>query len=54
MNWQKQAILDEGSMAEARAETMLQEREEGNAALQSAASFHCLVEEWTDCGELKP
>ena len=24
------------------------------AALQYAASFHCLVEEWTDCEELKP
>ena len=24
------------------------------AALQYAASFHCLVEEWKDCDELKP
>ena len=23
-------------------------------ALQYAASFHCLVEEWKDCAELKP
>ena len=23
------------------------------AALQSAASFHCFVEEWKDCEELK-
>ena len=24
------------------------------AALQYAASFHCLVKEWNDCEELKP
>ena len=24
------------------------------AVLQYAASFHCLVEEWKDCEELKP
>ena len=35
-----------GFMAEARAETMQQEREEVHAALQHAASFHCFVEEW--------
>ena len=29
-------------------------REEVYAALQCAASFHCLVEEWKDCEELKP
>ena len=40
-------------MAEARAETMQQEREEVYAALQYAASFHCFVEEWKDCEELK-
>ena len=33
---------------------MQQEREEVFAALQHAASFHCLVEEWKDCEELKP
>ena len=37
------ARLDEGYMAEARAETMQQKREEVYAALQYAASFHCLV-----------
>ena len=47
-------MLDEGFMAEARAETMRQEREEVCVALQYAASFHCLVEEWKDCEELKP
>ena len=31
-----------------------QEREEVSAALQHAASFHCLVEEWKDCEKLKP
>ena len=35
-------------MAEARPETMQQEREELHAALQYAARFPCLVEEWTD------
>ena len=37
------ATLDEGFLAEARAETLQQEREEVYAALQYAASFHCLV-----------
>ena len=35
------AMLEEGLMAEARAKTVLQEREEVYAALQYAASFHC-------------
>ena len=48
------AMLDEGYMAEARAETMQQEREEVYAAMQHAASFHCLVEQWKDCEELRP
>ena len=39
------AMLDKGFMAEARAETMQQEREEVYAALQYAASFHCLKEQ---------
>ena len=37
-----------------QAETWQQEREEVYVALQYAASFHCLVEEWKDFGELKP
>ena len=41
-------MLDEGFMQQER------EREEVYAALQHAASFHCLVEEWKDCEELKP
>ena len=41
-------------MAEARAETVQQEREEVYAALQYAACFHCLLEQWKDCGELRP
>ena len=48
------AMLDEGFVAEARAKTVPQERELVYAALQYAASFHCLVEEWKDCEELKP
>ena len=46
------AMLDEGFMVEARAKTMQQEREELYAALQCAARFYCLVEEWSH--ELKP
>ena len=34
---------DQGFMAEVRAVTVKQEREEVYAALQYAASFHCLV-----------
>ena len=48
------AMLDEGFMAGARAETVQQEREEVYAAEQYAASLHCLVEQWKDCEELKP
>ena len=48
------AFLDKGFMAEAKAETMQQEREEVCEALQYAASFHCSAEEWKDCEELKP
>ena len=48
------AMLDEEFMAEARAKTVKQDREEVCAALQHAASFHCLVETWKDCEELKP
>ena len=47
-------MLDEGFMAESGAKTIQQEREEVHAALQHAASFHCLVEEWKECEELKP
>ena len=48
------AKLDKGFMAEARAETLQQEREKVYAAMQFPASFHCLVEQWNDCEELKP
>ena len=44
-------MLDEGFIAEMRAQTFQQEREEVYAALQYAASFHCLMKEWK---ELKP
>ena len=50
MSWQKkEALLDEEFMAEARAETMQQEREEVHAALHHAASFHRVLGEWKDC-----
>ena len=45
----KEGALDEGFLAEARAKTMQQEREE-----VYAACFHCLVEQWKDCEKLKP
>ena len=48
------AMWDEGFVAQARTGTIQQEREEVYAALQYAASFHCLVEEWKDCEELVP
>ena len=48
------AMLDEGFFAEARAKTVQQEREEVHAALQYAARFHCFLEDWKDCEELKP
>ena len=48
------AMLDEGFMAEARAETVQQEREKVYATLQYAASLCCLVQEWKDCEQLKP
>ena len=48
------AMLDKGFITEARAKTMQLEREEVYAALQYAASFHCLVEECKVCNELKP
>ena len=48
------ALLDEGFMAEVRTKTSQQEREEVFAALQYADSFHCLVEDWKGCEELKP
>ena len=48
------AMMDGGEMAQVRARTVQQEREEVYAALQYSASFHCLVEEWKDCEELRP
>ena len=41
-------------MAQIRASTVQQKREEVHATLQYAASFQCLVEDWHDCEELKP
>ena len=42
-SWQKEAMLDGGNMAPVRATTAQREREEVYAALQYAASVHCLV-----------
>ena len=47
-------MMDGGVMAQIRASTVRQEIDEVYAALPYAASFHCLVEEWQDCEELKP
>ena len=48
-------MLDEGFMAETREDSQQErEREDMFAALQCAASLHCLVEKWKDCEELKP
>ena len=38
------AMLDGGEMAQIRASSVQPKRKEVNAALLSAASFHCLVE----------
>ena len=48
------AMLDGGGVAESRASTVQQRRNEVYAALQYAAGFHCLVKEWKDCEDLKP
>ena len=48
------ARLNGGDMAQVRAVTIQLEREDVYAALQDAASFHCLVEKWKDCEELRP
>ena len=39
-------MLDEGPMAQTRAKTVQQEREDVYAALQYVVSFHCLREDW--------
>ena len=48
------ADLDGGAMVTIRNATVRQERMEVNAALQFVATFHCHVEHWHDCDELKP
>ena len=49
-----EVIMDGGDMAQIRASTGQQNREEVYAALQHAACFHCLPEKWHDCEELEP
>ena len=41
-------------MAQIRASTLQQKREDVNAALQYAPGFHCVVERWHDCEQLEP
>ena len=48
------AMLDATFMGEVRPDTIQQGREEVYVALPCAASFHCLLEQWKDCEELKP
>ena len=43
-----------GEVAQVKASTVQQVKVEVHAALQYAASFHCLVEEWKDCSEPEP
>ena len=45
------ARLEGRNMAQVRAIPIQWEREEVHAALQYAASLHCLVEDWEDCEE---
>ena len=49
----EEARLDGGGMVKVKAITIQQEREEVYAALQHAATFHCLVEGWKDYEELR-
>ena len=46
-------MLDECFLADVRADTMKQEREEVYVTLQYTATFHCIGEQWKDCEELK-
>ena len=51
---QEGSLTDGGLMAQVRASTVQQGRKEVFAAMQNAASFHCLVEERKDGEELEP
>ena len=51
MKWQK---MVQREMAQIRARTVQHKKKEVCTALQGAASFHFLVEEWHDCEDLKP
>ena len=48
------AVLDGAEMPQIRASTFIQKREEVYSVFHYAASFHCFVDEWHDCEELKP
>ena len=53
MSLQKIAMLDGGEMAQKRASSVQQRREEVWAALHCSVSFPCLVVECSDCEALK-
>ena len=51
MSWQKQGQCWTSESCYSEAGEREREREAVYVALQYAASFHCLVEEWKDCEE---
>ena len=55
MSWQKQEQCWTKDLWRKREQRQSSKKEEDvYAALQYGARFHCLVEEWKDCEELKP
>ena len=55
MSWQKkEQCWTKGSWRKREQGQSSRSEKEVHAALQHAASFHCLVEEWKDYEELKP
>ena len=53
VSWQKEHCWTKGLWRK-QERKLCSRKEEVCAALQYAASFHCQVEEWKDCDELKP
>ena len=54
MSWQRQEQCWKKDLWRKRGHRQCSKRAEVYAALQYAASFHCFVEQWKDCDELKP
>ena len=48
------AMLDEGSWRKREQRQCSRSEKRCTQPLQYAASFHCLLEEWKDCAEVKP